>query len=174
MNARPYLKFPAGAAEPDGRVVDLLKVHEDTSSSIQKLYLTYSDKRTFTYFVRGRITVRLTSCLTGLDLAEQLNMLLMKYKQGSWIQIRQTGGQPYSDTSPYEIMIKLNTRFMELNMALISIQSLGRSKQIVLTRYPSSHVLKISASDHTLILKQQLFTLFTYYNNLNKAGNLKE
>ena len=61
-------------------------------------------QRTLTFFVRGRITVWLTSWLTVLDLAKQAN-LLFKHKQSSWIQIQtsQTGGQPYSDTSHFEV-----------------------------------------------------------------------
>ena len=46
------------------------------------------------------ITVRRTHCLTGMDLAEHVNMLLIKNEQSSLIQTSQTGGQPYSDTSP--------------------------------------------------------------------------
>ena len=61
-------------------------------------------QRTLTYFIRGSITVRLTSCLTGLDLAEQVNLLLIKHKQSSWIQTSQTGGQLYSDTSPHRLI----------------------------------------------------------------------
>ena len=38
----------------------------------------YLKQRTLTYFVRGNITVRLTSCLTGLDSAVLLNW---SYKQ---------------------------------------------------------------------------------------------
>ena len=60
-------------------------------------------QRTLTYFVRGSITVWLTSCLTGLDLAKQENLLMIKNKQSSWIQSNQTGGQSYSDTSPNEV-----------------------------------------------------------------------
>ena len=52
------------------------------------------------YFVNGwSFTVWLTSCLTRLDLAEQVNLLLIKHKESSWIQTGQTGGQTYSDTS---------------------------------------------------------------------------
>ena len=40
-------------------------------------------QRTLAYFVRGSITVWLTSCLTGLDLAKQVNLLLIKHKQSS-------------------------------------------------------------------------------------------
>ena len=32
-------------------------------------------QRTLTYFVRGSITVQLTSCLTGLDLTKQVKLL---------------------------------------------------------------------------------------------------
>ena len=55
-------------------------------------------QRTFAYFKRGSITVHLISCSTGLDLAEQVNLFLIKQKQSSWIQTSQTRGQPYSDT----------------------------------------------------------------------------
>ena len=43
-------------------------------------------QRTLTYFVRGCITVWLTSCLTGLDLTKQVNLFLIKHKQSSKIQ----------------------------------------------------------------------------------------
>ena len=33
-------------------------------------------QRTLAYFLRGSITVQLTSCLTGLDSTKQVNMLL--------------------------------------------------------------------------------------------------
>ena len=59
--------------------------------------------RTLTYFVRGSITVQLTSCLIGLDLAKQVSMLLIQHKQSSWIQTSQAGGQSYSDTSPSKV-----------------------------------------------------------------------
>ena len=42
-------------------------------------------QRTLTYSVRGSITVWLTSCLTGLDLDKQENLLLIKHKQSRWI-----------------------------------------------------------------------------------------
>ena len=49
------------------------------------------------------INVQLTSYLTGLDLAEQVNHLLyIKHNKSSWIQTSQTG-QPDSDTSPYGV-----------------------------------------------------------------------
>ena len=60
-------------------------------------------QRTLTYIVSGSITVHLTSCLTGLDSTKQVNMLLIQLKQSSWILTSQTGGQPHSDTSPYEL-----------------------------------------------------------------------
>ena len=38
---------------------------------------------------RGSIAdVRLTSCLTSLDLSKQVNLLLIQYKQSSWIKIK--------------------------------------------------------------------------------------
>ena len=49
-------------------------------------------QRTLTYFVRGSITVSLTSCLPGLDLADQVNLLLIKHKQSNRIKTSQTGG----------------------------------------------------------------------------------
>ena len=39
--------------------------------------------RTLTYFERGSVTLRLTSCLTGMDLAKQENLLLIKHQQSS-------------------------------------------------------------------------------------------
>ena len=60
-----------------------------------------SEQTTLTYFGRGSTTVQLTS-LIGLDWGEQVNLLLIKHKQSSWIQSSQTGGRTNSDTSPYE------------------------------------------------------------------------
>ena len=49
--------------------------------------------------------------MTGLDLAEQVNMFLIKHNQTS-----QTGSQLYSETSPYEVsecsMEKANIMFV--------------------------------------------------------------
>ena len=59
--------------------------------------------RTLTYFVREGITVWLTSCLTGQDSAALLVLNQKKiYKFGSFLG-SQTGGQLYSDTSPYNL-----------------------------------------------------------------------
>ena len=38
-------------------------------------------QRALTYFVRGSIAVRLTSCLTGLDLTKLVNLYLVQHKQ---------------------------------------------------------------------------------------------
>ena len=40
-------------------------------------------QRTLTYFVRGNITVRLTSCLTGQNLAKQANLFIVSIQQNS-------------------------------------------------------------------------------------------
>ena len=52
---------------------------------------------------RESIIVRLTSCLTGLDSTKLVNLYPIQHKQSSWILIGETGGQPYSDTSPYKV-----------------------------------------------------------------------
>ena len=39
----------------------------------------------------------------NLDLAKQANLFTVSIQQNSWIQTSQTGGQPYSDISPYEV-----------------------------------------------------------------------
>ena len=60
-------------------------------------------QETLTYFVRGSITVWLTSFLTGLE----SDVLLMFNQQHIWLfgqfQTSQIGGPPYSDTSPYKV-----------------------------------------------------------------------
>ena len=61
----------------------------------------FLEQRTRTNFVRGSITVRLTSCLIGLDSTKLLNLYLIQHNQSSWILKSQTVGQPYSDNSPY-------------------------------------------------------------------------
>ena len=45
-------------------------------------------QRTLTYSVRGSVTVRPTSCLTGLGSTKQVNMLLIQHKQSSQIQTK--------------------------------------------------------------------------------------
>ncbi len=51
----------------------------------------------------GSITVLLTSCLTGLELAVWQLKFFCFYLQNRLIQTSQTGGQQYSDTSPFSI-----------------------------------------------------------------------
>ncbi len=51
----------------------------------------------------GSITVQLTSSLTGLESAVWLLTNFCFYLQNRLIQTSQTGGQPYSDTSPFSI-----------------------------------------------------------------------
>ena len=58
-------------------------------------------QKTLTYFIRGSITVWLTSYLTGLDLTKPENMFLIQHQQSIWIQSSQIGDQLYSDISPY-------------------------------------------------------------------------
>ena len=57
-----------------------------------------SVQRTLTYFVRESITVWLISCLSGLDSTKLVNLYLIQHEQSS-----QTGGQPYIDTSQYDV-----------------------------------------------------------------------
>ena len=66
--------------------------------------LVFFTHRALIYFVRGSMTVWLTSCLIGLDLAERVNLLLIKHKQSSWIQTSQTGSQPYYHTSYVSVL----------------------------------------------------------------------
>ena len=58
---------------------------------------------TLIYFVKGSITVQLTSCLTGFDSAALLMFNQQQIYLFGWIQISQIGGQLYSDTSPYKV-----------------------------------------------------------------------
>jgi hypothetical protein len=51
----------------------------------------------------GRITVPLTSCLTGLESAVWQLTFFCFYLQNRLIQTSQTGGRWYSDTSPFSI-----------------------------------------------------------------------
>ena len=63
----------------------------------------YFRQRTLTYFVRGNISVWLTSCLTGLDSAVLLNWNYKQICLFGQILTGQTGGQTYSDISPYKV-----------------------------------------------------------------------
>ena len=60
-------------------------------------------QRTLTYFVRGSISVQLTSCLTGLNSAALLMLNQIQLFKFGRIQTSKIGGQPYSVTSPYEV-----------------------------------------------------------------------
>ena len=60
-------------------------------------------QRTLTYFIRWSMTVWLTSSLISLDLAKQLNLKIVWVQQNSSIPTSQIGGNPYNDTSPYEV-----------------------------------------------------------------------
>jgi len=51
----------------------------------------------------GSITVLLTCCLTGLETAVWQLRIFVFYLQNRLIQASQTGGQRYSDTSPFSI-----------------------------------------------------------------------
>ena len=59
--------------------------------------------RMLTYFLWGIITVQLTSCLTGEDSAALFMFNSQHIYLFGQIQTSQTGGQPYSDNSPYEV-----------------------------------------------------------------------
>ena len=52
---------------------------------------------------KGNFTLRLTSCFTGLDSAAWLMVNQIQIYKFGRIQPSQTGGQRYSDTSPYEV-----------------------------------------------------------------------
>jgi hypothetical protein len=51
----------------------------------------------------GSIIVPLTSCLTGLGSAEKTTDIFCFYLQNRLIHTSPTGGQQYSDTSPFSI-----------------------------------------------------------------------
>jgi hypothetical protein len=53
---------------------------------------------------KGRsIIVLLSTCLTGLESAALHLMIFVFYLQNRFIQTGQTGGQLYSDTSPFSV-----------------------------------------------------------------------
>ena len=65
----------------------------DRSSNPAQVYISFTlNQRTFIYFERGSIAEQLTSCLTGLDLTNQVNLVLIQQKQSSSIQTNKTGG----------------------------------------------------------------------------------
>ena len=60
-------------------------------------------QRTLSFFVGGKYHLKLTSCFTGLDSAALLMLNKIHIYKFSRIQTSQTGGRPYSDTSPYKV-----------------------------------------------------------------------
>ena len=80
--------------------------------------LWYFRQRTLTYFIRRRITARLTSCLTSLDSTKQVNMSLIQHKQSRWIQTKQRRGRKsYIVTFPF----KLRSRLYNIGHKCISV-----------------------------------------------------
>ena len=71
---------------------------------VKQMPKCHSREHSLTYFVSWSITVWLTSCLTGLDLAKRVNVLWIKRKQSSWILTSKTGGQPYTDSSSCKVL----------------------------------------------------------------------
>ena len=65
----------------------------------------YPVQRIFIYLLRGSITVWLTSCFICLDSADLLWLNQQLYLFGR-IQTSQRQGQPYTDTFPYEILLR--------------------------------------------------------------------
>ena len=55
------------------------------------------------YFIRGNISILLSSCFTCLASNEQVDLFLIKHNQSSWKQSSKTGVQPYSDASLHEV-----------------------------------------------------------------------
>ena len=81
-------------------------------------------QRSVTYFVRGSITVWLTSCLTGLDLTQLVNVYLIQHNQIRWILTSQTGGWPCSDTCLYKVSecsLKISNRFYYIISILLHL-----------------------------------------------------
>ena len=64
----------------------------------QQLFSKQSIVKQLTRTNSGRITVRLDSSLTRLDLTKKENML--SFVRSDWIKTSKTGEQPYSNTSP--------------------------------------------------------------------------
>ena len=50
---------------------------------------------------RTLTTVQLTSCLSGLDMTKQVNLLFIQHKQSNLIQIKYTRSQLHSANSRY-------------------------------------------------------------------------
>ena len=73
---------------------------------LQKIDENLDREYSHTLQVWGTFTVQLTSCLTGLDLTEQVKSVSYQQKQNSRIKTIKTGSQLYSDTSPIEESIR--------------------------------------------------------------------
>ncbi len=70
----------------------------------------------------GSITVPLTSCLTGLELAVWQLTMFCFYLQNRLIQTSQTGGQSYIHTSPFSIPWKMSFSWLlKLDFPTISM-----------------------------------------------------
>lgn len=70
------------------------------------------------YFLRGSITVRLTSCLAGQYWIKQVAKLKIKDKQSSLIQKSEKGVMVFSDTSLYNEGLEYSTTLESYFQAL--------------------------------------------------------
>ena len=61
---------------PSPRIVFELTISCSLKITLTTLHLQVLSQRTLTYFVRGSITIQLTSCLTGVDSAA---LLMLNY-----------------------------------------------------------------------------------------------
>ena len=88
------------------------------------------------YFVRGSIqsiTVRLTSCLTGLDLNKQVIMFKFNISNAAKMQTNLTWRTPHSDTSPYTLSeYSLVWQFPHFTLWLFLIENTSMIRYIFL------------------------------------------
>ena len=120
----------------------------------------------------GSITVWLT-CLTFLDWTKLVNLYLIQQKQSGWILTGQTGGQPYSNTSPYKVSECSLDQYMSIwsvntngsnniqSEAIVSIKDI-----IIQTNYNYNDNAVTSANNRFLLMaiswKQFTFVVFPH------------
>ncbi len=101
----------------------------------------------------GSITVPLTSCYTGLESAVWQQTIFVFYLKNTQIQTSQTGGQRYSDPSPFSITCT-NTLAYLATASVTEKKSFIKMRQGVFTARPSPHLRWRSAHHRHPLLRR--------------------
>ena len=88
------------------------------------------------------------SCLAGLDLTKQVNLLSIHHKQRSWIKTRKTGGgQLYRDSSP------LQSKWVFLASSCACVRALW--KKVTVDIFSDKFLVEIFSSWNEIFVRKE-------------------